>query len=49
MHVCVWCGGGGSGVCVCVCVCVCVWFPGGVVVSMVCFHSTGWWFKSHQG
>ena len=27
-----------------VCVCVCereVWFPGGVVVSTVCFHPTG--------
>ena len=33
--------------CRCVCVCVCVhdmavWFPGGVVVSTVCFHSTCW-------
>ena len=26
-----------------------VWFPGGVVVSTVCFHPTGWLFKSYQG
>ena len=37
-------------VCVCMCVCVhiCVWFTGGVVVSKVCFHSIGWWYKSRQ-
>ena len=35
--------------CLCVYVCVCMWFPGGVVVSTVCFHPTGWWFKIPPG